>query len=582
MQQVFAHNRNEISAFAAELVFCEVPGEFLQWGWDGEGVGVGIGGGVALIDAVGGGVAGVSPPPVCLCFLAADGLAFGLAAGALAVADSWVRIEPPQAIPAGALPQSGHPLLSARLSGGQLFVGRGGQVFASAEVPVYPGALNVTFLCPPFIVRFRCACCAHPRKWCNLLDSINFYFRGGKLNPLIKQVRSKFLASVLTALLAQCVFGQAPSTGGAPKDICAVLYGAGVDRPSLPPSDDSRLRAIKAEVRTLPGVVTYFPSTVNGKVVFVRLESGTLGHEVDERRTVSQLTPVEFRKWVFSARNSSNDWAWRKIAPLIDQDGKDEGKRVFFVDDGAYQILPGAFRRENALVVGSGSISRAIRANAELQEVKGPGLRMTALFGIPESEAEYQATFNEAPSDQARFGQLETWKVAAKKARSSFISANGDTDAIQILAGLGTAPQSKAAVLKSLEKMEGGVFIVAHSAGARIILATGERIEISPKDIETLKFVHSPFVFLRVCFGGDNGFAQAFLKAGARMVWTNRGALDVHLAVSQAEAFLSGLKSGLSIADAARAVMNSDDVSLTATVLSAWLLEKHNGGDINE
>ncbi|MFN9754391.1 MAG: hypothetical protein ACK55L_03220, partial [bacterium] len=133
MQQVFAHNRNEISAFAAELVFCEVPGEFLQWGWDGEGVGVGIGGGVALIDAVGGGVAGVSPPPVCLCFLAADGLAFGLAAGALAVADSWVRIEPPQAIPAGALPQSGHPLLSARLSGGQLFVGRGGQVFASAE-----------------------------------------------------------------------------------------------------------------------------------------------------------------------------------------------------------------------------------------------------------------------------------------------------------------------------------------------------------------------------------------------------------------------------------------------------------------
>jgi hypothetical protein len=141
VQQVFAHNRNEISAFAAELVFCEVPGEFLQWGWDGEGVGVGIGGGVALIDAVGGGVAGVSPPPVCLCFLAADGLAFGLAAGALAVADSWVRIEPPQTIPAGALPQSGHPLLSARLSGGQLFVGRGGQVFASAEVLLYP--------CPP-------------------------------------------------------------------------------------------------------------------------------------------------------------------------------------------------------------------------------------------------------------------------------------------------------------------------------------------------------------------------------------------------------------------------------------------------
>jgi hypothetical protein len=68
---------------------------------------------VALIDAVAGGVTGVSPPPVCLRLLAADGLAFRLAAGALAVADPWIRIEPPQTIPAGALPQSGHPLLSA-------------------------------------------------------------------------------------------------------------------------------------------------------------------------------------------------------------------------------------------------------------------------------------------------------------------------------------------------------------------------------------------------------------------------------------------------------------------------------------
>ena len=94
-EQVFTHKRNEISAFAAELVFCDVPGEFLQWGWDAEGFGVGRGCGVSLIDAVGGGVTGISPPPVCLCGLAADGLAFRLAAGSLAVADPWVRIEPP-------------------------------------------------------------------------------------------------------------------------------------------------------------------------------------------------------------------------------------------------------------------------------------------------------------------------------------------------------------------------------------------------------------------------------------------------------------------------------------------------------
>lgn len=133
MHQVFAHNRNEINAFAAELVFRQVPGEFLQWGGDAEGFGVGSGRGMALIDAVADGVTGVSPSPVCLRLLAADGLAFGFAAAALAIAYPWIRIEPPQTIPAGALPQSGHPLFIGLLSGGQLFVGRGGQLFVSAE-----------------------------------------------------------------------------------------------------------------------------------------------------------------------------------------------------------------------------------------------------------------------------------------------------------------------------------------------------------------------------------------------------------------------------------------------------------------
>lgn len=111
--------------FAAELVFRDVPGEFLQWGWNAERFGVGSGLGVALIDAVAGAVAGALSP-VCLCLLTADGLAFGFAADALAVAHPWIRIKPPQKIPAGALPRSGHPPLSARLSRGQLFVGTGG------------------------------------------------------------------------------------------------------------------------------------------------------------------------------------------------------------------------------------------------------------------------------------------------------------------------------------------------------------------------------------------------------------------------------------------------------------------------
>ena len=133
MHQVFAHNRNEINAFAAELVFRQVPREFLQWGWNADRFGVGIGCGVALIDAVAGGVTGIAPAPVCLGLLTAAGLAFGFAAGALSIAYTWIGIEPPQTIPAGALPKSGHLPLSARLSSGQLFDGRGGQLFVSAE-----------------------------------------------------------------------------------------------------------------------------------------------------------------------------------------------------------------------------------------------------------------------------------------------------------------------------------------------------------------------------------------------------------------------------------------------------------------
>lgn len=124
MQQVFTHNRFGLNGFAAELVFRYIPGKFLSWDWNADRFGVGIGCGLALIDAVGG-VAGVAPPPVCEDLLAADGLAFRIAADALPVAHPWIGIELPSTIPAGALPQSGHPYLSACLAGGQLFAGRG-------------------------------------------------------------------------------------------------------------------------------------------------------------------------------------------------------------------------------------------------------------------------------------------------------------------------------------------------------------------------------------------------------------------------------------------------------------------------
>ena len=63
---------------------------------------------MALVDAVGGGVAGVAVSPTGLGFLAAGFLAVGVTAGALTWADSRVRTEPPPADPARFLPGFGH------------------------------------------------------------------------------------------------------------------------------------------------------------------------------------------------------------------------------------------------------------------------------------------------------------------------------------------------------------------------------------------------------------------------------------------------------------------------------------------
>ena len=100
------HNRNEISALAGELVFRQVPGKSVQ-GW-GRAERFGVGVLVALLEAIGDGVGGISGAPTGLGFLAPGLLAVRLAAGVLAVADSVIRLEPPAADPAGPLAGIGH------------------------------------------------------------------------------------------------------------------------------------------------------------------------------------------------------------------------------------------------------------------------------------------------------------------------------------------------------------------------------------------------------------------------------------------------------------------------------------------
>lgn len=117
-QEKSTHKPNEISAFAAELVFRHLPGKLVQRGGDSQRFrGPGRRRRVALIDTVGGPVAGVVVTPTGLCFLPARRLAFRFGAGSLALHYSRVRQKPLPADPARSLPGFGHdcPSSSVRL-----------------------------------------------------------------------------------------------------------------------------------------------------------------------------------------------------------------------------------------------------------------------------------------------------------------------------------------------------------------------------------------------------------------------------------------------------------------------------------
>lgn len=111
---------------------------------------------------------------------------------------------------------------------------------------------------------------------------------------------------------------------------------------------------------------------------------------------------------------------------------------------------------------------------------------------------------------------------------------------------------SKEKILKKLEEATGIVFIVAHADGCHIHLPSGELVDLTPSDISKLSLRRFPFVVLRICNGIDNGYAAAFLKAGAGGVWANRGPISPETANKQTELFMGFLAKGMTVIEAAR------------------------------
>jgi hypothetical protein len=109
--------------------------------------------------------------------------------------------------------------------------------------------------------------------------------------------------------------------------------------------------------------------------------------------------------------------------------------------------------------------------------------------------------------------------------------------------------------LRALESAEGIFFLVAHAEGCHFSIPGGTgAISITPADIAQLHLAKSPIVILRICDGIDNGYASAFIKAGARSVWANKGVISAKAANEQIELFMKFSSEGDSVQEAIRRV----------------------------
>jgi hypothetical protein len=88
-----AYNPKEISSFAPELVFRQIPGKSVERGRHPQGLRRRLGG-IAELDAIGRRVAAIRRPPPCLRLLAPRRLAFRLAARPLPYPYSRIGREP--------------------------------------------------------------------------------------------------------------------------------------------------------------------------------------------------------------------------------------------------------------------------------------------------------------------------------------------------------------------------------------------------------------------------------------------------------------------------------------------------------
>lgn len=297
------------------------------------------------------------------------------------------------------------------------------------------------------------------------------------------------------------------------------------------------LRAQMASLGT-PGIVVYAPVIAGGKVTMMRMESRSGGQVPLLHARKTNWNEETFRMALAAAQQPGGEFFTRDLHRQLvaDYSQSDVGKTVFVFDPEAYGLVPQAIELKDSVILASDDVGRAIANLHALENTHSRASDFAMVLGFPSNEKDFTSVFGSSK----QFGELSEWQKYNREA-AEVSSRYG----MKVVAGSEhPAVKTKEELFREIEKQAGIVFFVAHAEGAHIILPGGAQpIDISPEDIGHLALKQNPFVILRVCQGDDHGFANAFLKAGAVGVWSNRGVIRADVAIEQVRLFLEHLGS---------------------------------------
>jgi hypothetical protein len=339
-----------------------------------------------------------------------------------------------------------------------------------------------------------------------------------------------------------------------------------------------KLDVLRSQMASLgkPGVVVYAPVVAAGSVTMLRMESRSAGQIPLLNAHKTSWNEQTFRTALAAAQQPGGEFFSRDLHRqlIADSSQNDLGKTVFVFDPEAYGLVPRALELKDSVVLASPDLGRAIANLRALENAHPPASEFAAVLGLPSTAKDFNFVFG----NSKEFGALSDWQQYNHEA-VQVTSTHG----IKVLIGSENATiRTKAELLDELQKQAGILFIVAHAEGARIMLSGGKQpIDISPKDISGLNLTRNPFVILRVCQGEDHGFADAFLKAGAIGVWSNRGVIRADVAIDQIRLFLEQLGQNRSTLDAITQVMSRNTTAAASSTVLTELLSNDWGEKIH-